>query len=214
MKLTENINKKIQTKFTPLWAHDPDKIPFNADREIPEQIHESIELSFQHLQLDYIDVFFLHAPFPAANSDSDSNSNKEEEEDDDIKAWKVLETYIRDKKIHRLGVSNFSLAQLAKLYDTATFKPAVVQNRFYSATGFDVGVRQFCEEKGMGYQAFGMFPHKHTHNMNMNMNHDSEIMGSDLLASVAEKFAIEKELAFYLLVLALEGGHADSLWHY
>jgi len=50
------------------------------------------------------------------------------------------------------------------------------------------------------------FPHKYTHNMNMNMNYDSEIMGSDLLASVAEKFAIEKELAFYLFGFGAWGG--------
>ena len=40
------------------------------------------------------------------------------------------------------------------LYERASIKPAVVQNRFYADTKFDIGVRKFCQEKNIIYQSF------------------------------------------------------------
>lgn len=37
------------------------------------------------------------------------------------------------------------------------------------------------------------------------LKHNPEILGSDLLASVAGKLNVEKELAFYVLILGLGG---------
>ncbi|KAK5659826.1 hypothetical protein OQA88_1038 [Cercophora sp. LCS_1] len=145
----------IQTKFPPLWAHDKDKIPFNPDQDMEAQVWESIEQSFEHLKVDYIDALLLHAPF--------------ENENDNIKAWKVFETFV-PHRIRRLGVSNFALPQLVKVYEAATVKPEIVQNHFYKETSFDPGV-----------------------------------MASELIALVAERLNIEKELAFYLLILGLGG---------
>ncbi|EEP78482.1 predicted protein [Uncinocarpus reesii 1704] len=109
----------IQTKFTPLWAHDKSKIPFNPDQSLEGQIRQSIQQSFDHLKVDYLDAFMLHAPF--------------QNENDNLVAWKVFETYVPDK-IRCLGVSNFSLPQLKRIYENSTVKPLVVQNRFHRDT--------------------------------------------------------------------------------
>ncbi|KAK0725160.1 NADP-dependent oxidoreductase domain-containing protein [Lasiosphaeris hirsuta] len=119
------------------------------------------EQSFKHLKVDYLDALSLHTPL--------------KDEDDNMKAWKVFETYVPDR-VRRLGVSNFSLAQLVKVYEAATIKPEMVQNCFYKETCFDPGVRAFCQDKG-----------------------------SDLIGSVSEKLDVEKELTFYLLILGLGG---------
>jgi diketogulonate reductase-like aldo/keto reductase len=105
-------------------------------------------------------------------------------------AWRIFEGFV-PHKIRRLGVSNFSLPQLQKLYNDSTIKPVIVQNRFYRDTSFDIDIRAFCQEHGITYQAFWM------------LRHNPEILTSELLQSVAEKLAVEKEIAFYILLLSL-----------
>ncbi|KAK4204791.1 hypothetical protein QBC40DRAFT_261402 [Triangularia verruculosa] len=92
----------IQSKFTPLWAHDKTKIPFNPDQSIEDQVKESIQQTLDHLDIDYLDVFFLHAPF--------------EDEKDNLVAWRVFETFV-PHKLRQLGLSNFPASQLSNLYD-------------------------------------------------------------------------------------------------
>lgn len=96
-------------------------------------------------------------------------------------------------KIRSLGVSNFTLPLLKEVYANATVKPAIVQNRFYKETGFDIDLREFCAERGITYQAYWM------------LRNNPEILASDILKSVAVKLNVEKELAFYVLILGLGG---------
>ncbi|KAG2418519.1 hypothetical protein HFD88_001620 [Aspergillus terreus] len=168
----------IQSKFTPLWAHDKDKIPFDPHQSIEGQIRESVQQSLAHLKVDYLDAFLLHAPY--------------EDENDNLVAWRVLETFV-PHQIRCLGVSNFSLPQLRKVFESSIAKPVIVQNRFFQDTGYDTELRAFCADHGILYQAFWM------------LKANSEILESDLLSSVAEKLGVEKELAFYILILGLGG---------
>lgn len=115
-----------------------------------------------------------------------------EDNSDNLVAWKVLETFV-PHTIRSLGVSNFMLPLLKEVYANATVKPAIVQNRFYKETGFDIDLREFCAERGITYQAYWM------------LMHNPEILASDILRSVAEKLNVEKELAFYVLILGLGG---------
>jgi diketogulonate reductase-like aldo/keto reductase len=57
--------------------------------------------------------------------------------------------------VRSLGISNiYDLRQLEELYFFAKIKPQVVQNRFYERTGFDQGIRAFCQAHGVDYQSF------------------------------------------------------------
>jgi diketogulonate reductase-like aldo/keto reductase len=40
------------------------------------------------------------------------------------------------------------------LYENATVKPAVLQNRFYADTGYDKQLRAFCRQQQVVYQSF------------------------------------------------------------
>ncbi|KAL6884259.1 NADP-dependent oxidoreductase domain-containing protein [Trichoderma longibrachiatum] len=168
----------IQSKFTPVWAHAKDKIPFNPHQSIEGQIVESVQQTLKHLQVDYLNSLLLHVPF--------------EDDKDNLIAWKVLETFV-PHTIRSLGVSNFNLSQLEGLYADATIKPTIVQNRFYKETRYDSDVRAFCAEHGITYQAYWM------------LRHNSEILASSVSNTVAAKLNVEKELAFYVLILGLGG---------
>lgn len=43
---------------------------------------------------------------------------------------------------------------LRAVYEVATVKPSVVQNRFYPQTAYDTEIRAFCNEKGIVYESF------------------------------------------------------------
>lgn len=105
-------------------------------------------------------------------------------------AWKVFETYVPGT-IRHLGVSNISLPVLRQIYEEADVKPVIVQNRFFKGTGYDVDVRAFAREHGILYQTFGV------------LKNNQHLLASDLVASMAEKLSLEKELALYVLVLGL-----------
>lgn len=55
----------------------------------------------------------------------------------------------------QLGISNqYDLPGFRRLFADARVKPAVLQNRFYAESGYDVDLREFCRENDVVYQSF------------------------------------------------------------
>jgi diketogulonate reductase-like aldo/keto reductase len=131
----------LQTKYTPLSGHDPQRIPYAANAPVAEQIAQSFAVSQKNLHSDYIDALLLHSPIsPYALL---------------REAWQALEHIQQAGKVGLLGISNcYDLALLKKLYADASVKPRIVQNRFYRDTGYDTGLRQWCRQQGVTYQSF------------------------------------------------------------
>ena len=131
----------IQTKFTSLNGQDPNRIPYDKDAAVEDQVRQSLEASLKNLRTEYIDSFVLHSPM----------KNHQET----MRVWKVLEGKVDDGLIRQLGVSNcYDLREFQMIYDDARVKPAVLQNRFYSDSGFDVDLREYCENHDIRYQSF------------------------------------------------------------
>ncbi|MDD3344505.1 MAG: aldo/keto reductase [Sulfurospirillaceae bacterium] len=131
----------VQTKFTPLGGQDPNRIPYHPNDSIEQQIATSFEVSKANLQTSYIDSFLLHSPlFPYSQL---------------LKAWKSMEELHHEGGVKQLGISNcYDLELLKHLWEDATLKPSVVQNRFYSETNYDKELRAWCHSKGILYQGF------------------------------------------------------------
>jgi Aldo/keto reductase family len=69
-------------------------------------------------------------------------------------AWRqVLEAPSRSTASSKPTLPECQPAEAA-LYDSARFKPAVVQNRFYAETGYDREIRAFCRQHRIIYQCF------------------------------------------------------------
>lgn len=69
--------------------------------------------------------------------------------------WRQFEKFVEQKQLRMLGISNFyDLKSIVRLYEDATIKPKVIQNRFYEDTNYDKDIRKFCKEKGITYQSF------------------------------------------------------------
>lgn len=131
----------VQTKFTPLSGQDPMRIPYDPKGALDVQVAQSFEHSKKNLQTEYVDSLVLHSPlFPYANL---------------LKVWRAMECIYHSGGARQLGISNcYDLELLVRLYGEAEIKPAVVQNRFYAESGYDVELRHWCTEKGIIYQSF------------------------------------------------------------
>ena len=110
--------------------------------------------------------------------------------DETMKVWRTLESYV-PHRIRHLGISNVDLPTLQCLYDSATVKPAVVQNRFTKHAEFDAEIREYCTAMSMVYQAF------------WTLTANPSIWKQNSMASLSKKIGISPEEAFYCQVLNL-----------
>jgi diketogulonate reductase-like aldo/keto reductase len=177
----------LQTKFTSTSGQDPASMPYDPKASIQEQVKASVESSLEHLKstddglgsLDkppYIDTVVLHSPLPTI--------------DETMEAWRTLEEYVPDK-IRNLGISNCNLFTLMDICERATITPAIIQNRFYPSTKFDIGVRKFCRENSIIYQSF------------WTLTANPELVRSAEVGRLANHLRISTQAALYCLVLGL-----------
>ncbi|MDP3266791.1 MAG: aldo/keto reductase [Sulfuricurvum sp.] len=131
----------VQTKFTPLSGQDPQRIPYDPNATLDVQVAQSFESSKRNLGTEYVDSLVLHSPlFPYTNLST---------------VWKAMEKIFYNSGARALGISNcYDLELLKRLYQDAEIKPFVVQNRFYSESGYDTHLRQWCHDHGIIYQSF------------------------------------------------------------
>lgn len=131
----------LQTKFTSVSGHDPARIPYDPTASLRDQVAQSFATSIGNLQTTYVDCLVVHSPLPTHRQT--------------LEVWRAIESIIDAGGIRHVGISNcYELSALEELHRAARLKPAVVQNRFYSDTGYDRGIRAFCRDHAIIYQSF------------------------------------------------------------
>lgn len=176
----------IQTKFTPVSGQDPDNMPYDPNAPLKEQVHASVSSSLKNFTFDdsanaYIDSLVLHSP--PSNEFSDL-----------LEVWKTLETYV-PRTIRQLGISNVNLMIVGRLCNDpdVSVRPAVVQNRFYRATQWEVELRTYCRLQNIDFQTF------------WTLSGNPELLHSNAVHRLAESAGVNAPVALYALVLGLEG---------
>jgi diketogulonate reductase-like aldo/keto reductase len=131
----------LQTKFTHLSGQDPQRIPYDPQAPLSQQVAQSLAASLRNLRTDYLDGLVLHSPLPSAKQN--------------LEVWQAMESLVDSGAVQQLGISNcYQPRQLEALYDSARIKPAVLQNRFYADTRYDRDIRSFCRKQRIRYQSF------------------------------------------------------------
>lgn len=73
----------------------------------------SFDDSLEKLGLEYVDMYLIHWPMPAADRYLDT--------------WQAFEKLYADQRIRAIGVSNFQIPHLERLFDDSGVVPAVNQ---------------------------------------------------------------------------------------
>ncbi|KAJ1338192.1 alcohol dehydrogenase (NADP+) [Microdochium nivale] len=216
----------VQTKFTSPRGQDPPPAycPYDPADPLEKQVRDSVEGSFVNLfgrgagsgssggeasggeEQPYIDSLVLHSPMDTYS--------------DTFAVWKVLESYV-PHRIRHLGIANAPPEVVERLYHETTntgttsgagaaalsVPPSVVQNRFYAPTAHDRGLRRFCRARGIVYQSFWTLT---ANNADVRQRGKVDLVGSEPVARLAAAVAastavVSREVAYYSLVLGLEG---------
>ncbi|XP_045771648.1 aldo-keto reductase AKR2E4-like isoform X1 [Maniola jurtina] len=92
---------------------------WNDSHERSEVI-PALKKSLQELQMDYVDLYLMHYPMAYTKDGQISDT-------DYLETWKGMED-AKDQNLTRsIGVSNFNITQIQRLWDNCRIKPAVNQ---------------------------------------------------------------------------------------
>ncbi|AEG01457.1 aldo/keto reductase family protein [Methylomonas methanica] len=131
----------LQTKFTPLSGQDPQQVPYDPQAALDQQVVQSFKKSLDNLHTDYLDGLVLHSPLA--------------DRQQLMTVWRAMEAIALSGGARQLGISNcYDPVVFKSLYEAATVKPAVLQNRFYADTHYDIELRKFCRAHNVIYQSF------------------------------------------------------------
>jgi diketogulonate reductase-like aldo/keto reductase len=162
-------------------------MPYDADAPLAEQVKSSIASSLRNLapsgaaeEEAYLDSVVLHSPLESI--------------EDTIVVWKTLSKYVPDR-IRHLGISNTPLEIVKYLLEAPDIrtKPSVVQNRFHGQTGYESELRALCRQHGIVFQSF------------WTLSGNPRLLKNKIVGTVADSAGVKKEVAYYSLVLGLEG---------
>ena len=132
----------VQTKFTHHAGQD-ERLPYDPDAPVEDQVRQSFESSLEHLRTDRIDSVLLHGPSQRIGLAAD-----------DVAAWRGIESLA--DRVPLVGASNVTAEQVESLVAIARVPPAFVQNRCYASRGWDRDVRAACARHGIAYQGFSL----------------------------------------------------------
>ena len=95
----------------------------------PEAVIESCKRSLDDLQLDYLDLYFVHWPFPnfhppGCSIDSRSPDARPYIHANFMKTWEAMEKLLAMGLVRNIGTSNMTIPKLRLLLRDARIKPA------------------------------------------------------------------------------------------
>lgn len=113
-----------------------------------EQTFIEFDQSRQRLGLDYLDLYLIHAPWPWSEWQTNPDYSQ-----GNIAAWKAMELLYKQKKVRAIGVSNFEISHLEKLFQGIQILPHVNQIALWIGRP-QKEVRAFCKEIGIAIEAY------------------------------------------------------------
>jgi len=96
------------------------------------KVQESCKKSLADLQLDYIDLFFVHWPFPnyhAPGCDGDSRNpdSKPFSKEEFLATWRQCEALVEQGLVRYIGMSNMTVKKLEEVLPECKIKPAALE---------------------------------------------------------------------------------------
>ncbi|KOS30986.1 glyoxal reductase [Bacillus anthracis] len=109
---------------------------WNADQGYEETL-AAFEESLKKLELDYLDLYFVHWPVEGKYNDT----------------WRALEKLYKEGRVRAIGVSNFQIHHLQDVFQVAEIKPMVNQVEYHPRLT-QKELQAFCKEQGIQMEAW------------------------------------------------------------
>lgn len=120
---------------------------------------EAIERALDKLDIGYIDMMLLHHP----------GTN-------DVNAYKVMEKYVQQGKIHSIGLSNWYIEELEDFLPQVEITPVLVQNEIHPYYQ-ELDVVPYIQSKGIVVQGWYPFGGR---------GHTSELLNDKTIVEIAK----------------------------
>lgn len=114
------------------------------DCQRANDVQGAFERSLQRLSLDYVDLYLIHWPVPESF----------------VNSWKELEKLALSGRARAIGVSNFDLTHLDRLYENSGIIPAVNQIEVHVYWNQRDLVEE-CQRRGIAVQAYAPLARGH-----------------------------------------------------
>lgn len=106
-----------------------------------DEAKASFETTMSALELDYVDLYLIHAPWPWSDMGSDHREGN-------IAAWKALEEIYEAKRSRSIGVSNFDVNDLESLISATSVVPHANQIRWFVGNT-QADTTAYCKAEGI-----------------------------------------------------------------
>lgn len=142
------------------------KLP--AEVKTYDEAMEKFETSLKTLDVDYVDLYLIHAPWPWSDRGSDHM-------DGNIEVWKAFEEIYKSGRAKSIGVSNFNASELKQLIAATDIVPAVNQIKFHIGST-EEETTKFCEDHGIFIEAYSPLA-------------TGRILDNDAIVEMADKYS-------------------------
>ena len=128
---------------------------------------KSFEESLKALDLNCIDLYLIHAPWPWSNVGQNCD-------DGNIEAWQAMINLYNKGLIKAIGVSNFSIDNIKNITEATGFKPMVNQIRYFIGNT-QKELTKYCQDNDILIEAYSPFA-------------TGELLANSKLEEIAKKY--------------------------
>lgn len=143
------------------------KLP--AEIKSYEGVLEYFDKTMKNLDLGYLDLYLIHAPWPW-------NRIGEDHTEGNIKAWMGMEEIYRGGKARSVGISNFNVRDIQAILDSGTMKPMVNQIKYFIGH-IQQEIVSFCNDNEILVEGYSPLA-------------TGRILGDEKVQAIAEKYKV------------------------
>lgn len=122
-----------------------------------EDVEPAVRKTLELLGVDYLDLYLIHWPHGFQRGENnfpkDEAGNLIYDPVDYVETWPAMEALVSKGLVRSIGLSNFNSAQIQRVLDVATIKPAVLQIESHPYFT-QIPLITFAKEKGIVVTAY------------------------------------------------------------
>ncbi|AMV60348.1 oxidoreductase of aldo/keto reductase family, subgroup 1 [Pediococcus damnosus] len=120
------------------------KLP--AHSKTYDEAMADFESTFKKLNIDYVDLYLVHAPWPWDEIGKDCDKGN-------VEVWRAMQDIYASGRVKAIGVSNFNVHDLKNVLADAKVKPMVNQIQYY--VGYtEPKITSFAKQNGILVEAY------------------------------------------------------------